>query len=183
MTYMQYQHPESADELLQCFDESGKAISTHSRAEVHQNPLRYWHGVANIWLVNNKGQILSSRRANFLSGNPGKWQTYFGGHVKSGATFEESAVREIEEEIGLKINSKDLHLIDQGKNDEWKHLYKSYAMLFDKPLDILRFKDGEITEVKWLDFDKYNDLRKIENDKWCNGCNPDNQRKIKQLVG
>jgi isopentenyldiphosphate isomerase len=68
------------NELLKCFDENGNMIAPKMRKEAHAKPYRIWHGVTAIWLINSKGQILCTRRSRKNEGNPGKWQTYVGGH-------------------------------------------------------------------------------------------------------
>lgn len=96
-------HPaEPQDELLQCFDENGNPSEVRTRAEVKQDPPRWWYDTARVYVVNDKAQLMVSKRAEGLSGNPGKWQTYFGGHVGAGTTHKETAQRELEEEAGIK---------------------------------------------------------------------------------
>ena len=75
----------TTDELLECFDLQGNPIERKSRQEIHTKPYIIWHGVSNIWVLNNLGSTLCSKRAETVSGNPGKWQTYFGGHAKAGS--------------------------------------------------------------------------------------------------
>src|SRR3989339_1339233 len=89
------------DEQLECFDENENIIKPQTRRRVHTKPPRVWHGVTIIWIFTKKHQILCSKRSNLVEGNPGKWQTYFGGHVKSGVSFLQTAQIELKEEIGL----------------------------------------------------------------------------------
>lgn len=173
-----YQNSEPSAELLVCFDEQGNSIEPHMRQEVHQKPPAYWHAVVNIWLVNKKGEILCSLRAKTLSGNPDKWQTYFGGHVKAGATYKETAVAELEEEVGLKIDPNKLFFITSGTWEPSKHFSESYAYPFDEPLEALHFNDGEIVEVGWFSFKEYNQDKQENPERWCNGCSPENQKRI-----
>lgn len=177
-----YQNPEPNNERLECFNEQGEIIKPHTRKEAHAEPLRYWHGVVNLWLVNQKLQLLCSKRAKTLSGNPGKWQTYFGGHVKAGKTFKQAAILELDEEIGLKTEELNFCLIEKGKHALAKHFYESYAYLFKGNITDLKFNDGEITEVKWIDMKKYWELKQLYPDDWCNSCSQENQKKIKRCV-
>lgn len=89
---------------------------------------------------------------------------------------------ELDEEIGLRIDANKLHLIEKGKYEPSKHFFESYAYSFTGNASELKFNDGEITEVKWLNFDEYNLLRKSEPESWCNGCSLENQTKIKELI-
>lgn len=177
-----YQNPEPNHEMLECFNEQGNTIEPYTRKEVHTEPLRYWHGVVNIWLVNQKLQLLCSKRSETLSGNPGKWQTYFGGHVKAGITFKQAAVLELDEEVGLQIKDSRLCLIEKGAQAPSRHFYESYAYLFEDNIIDLKFNDGEITEVKWIDMKKYWELKQLCPDSWCNSCDPEKQRKIQRCV-
>lgn len=174
-----YQEPEPPNESLACFDEEGNVIEPHTRKEVHKEPLKYWHAVVNIWLIDKTGRMVCSLRSKTLSGNPNKWQTYFGGHVKAGTTFKEAAVMELEEEVGLNIAPDKLFLIKAGKWEPSKHFFESYVYPFNDSLDMLKFNDGEIVQAGWFSFDEYNLDRQNNPDKWCNGCSPENQQLIK----
>jgi isopentenyldiphosphate isomerase len=169
------------DELLQVYNESGDMIEPLPRSVVHSKPVKYWHGVVNVWLVNNAGELMVSKRSGYVSSNPGKWQTYFGGHVSAGMTHIKTAVKELEEEVGLKIDSTDLYLIDKGQfaNDDHLHFYESYAYLFNGSPEELEFSDGEISEARWMQMSEYQQARTDHPEQWCNACNEENQNRIK----
>ncbi len=164
---------EPSDELLECFDDNSDAIQPKNRQEIHVTPLSIWHGVASVWLLNSKGEnskgeILCSKRSDTLSGNPGKWQTYFGGHVKSGDDFLQTAQRELQEEVGLSLPTDNFKLVDSGKRQDVMHIYEMYAVLFNDDLSKLNFTDGEVVEIKWLTFDDYLSDKNLNPDKGCN---------------
>jgi len=73
-------HNDPSEELLKCFDDEGNVIEPQKRKLVHTKPLSIWHSVTVIWMMNDQGQILCTKRAETNEGNPGKWQTYVGGH-------------------------------------------------------------------------------------------------------
>lgn len=99
------------EEILQCYDANGCQTDIHPRSEVKKLPPRWWYGVVRIFLINNTGEIMCSKRAVTVSANPGKWQIFFGGHVDAGETFLRTAQREIEEEAGIQIQPDQLWLI------------------------------------------------------------------------
>jgi|SRR3989338_9719096 len=173
-----FQNPEPPDEPLACFDEQGNPIESHARKEIHVSPPNYWHAVVNIWLVDKTGRLLCTKRSDTLGGNPGKWQTYLGGHVKAGKTYQEAAVMEMEEEVGFMLDPGKLVLIQTGKHEPSKHFFESYAYPFDGTVSDLKFQDGEITEAKWMTMEEYNKQKEEHPEMWCNGCNPENQEKI-----
>ena len=165
------------EEMLLCFDESGNVIKPYSRSIVHQKPYKIWHAIVNIWVFNKNGAILCTRRAAHVSGNPGKWQTYVGGHVKAGDNFYETVARELFEEIGLRVSGNDLKLVEKGKRRDVMHVYESYALVFNQDLSIINFSDGEVSEARWLSFEDYQNLKNDNKDEWCNGISLDQYKK------
>lgn len=171
-------HPaEPQDEMLQCYDDQGNPTVALPRKEVKQKPYRYWYAVARIWLVNERGEILITRRAESLAAAAGKWQSYVGGHVGEGHTILETAVRELEEEAGIKAEPSDFHLIDQGRNDDNKAFFEGYAVRFDGIIDLAK-TDGEVIDQKWMTFDDYETEKNANPDVWCNGMHRWQHEKI-----
>jgi isopentenyldiphosphate isomerase len=171
------------NELLLCFDESGNIVASEPRGVIHQKPIHVWHAVSNIWVMNKNGQLLCTMRAEHVSGNGGKWQTYVGGHVKANSNYIETAKREIKEEIGLRISSNSLQLIDRGRREDVMHFYESYAVLIKIDIPKLNFNDGEISKAQWISFDNYLKFKEEEPDMWCNGINETQYKKIIKTLG
>jgi isopentenyldiphosphate isomerase len=165
------------NEMLLCFDEQGNVSASQARGVVHGKPYRIWHAITNIWIFNSKTEILCTRRASHVSGNPGKWQTYVGGHVKAGSNFSETAIRELAEEISLNVNKDDLKLIEKGRREDNMHLYESHVILFNGNLTELNFSDSEVSEAQWFSFEKYQKSKTENPDRWCNGMNLDQYKK------
>jgi isopentenyldiphosphate isomerase len=172
------------EEILQCFDEQKNLTIGRPRSIVITPPLyKFWHGVSNIWVVNNKGQILCSKRAPLpFKTNPNKWQSYFGGCLTAGNTFKENAVKELGEEAGIVANENDLSFIDEGTHPEQKKFYENFAILYNKPTIDLSIADGEISEVRWMDLDIYWQEREANPNNWCNACHPHQQKLIRQWL-
>ena len=176
-------HPaEPQNEPLQCFDEQGNPTEVRTRAEVKQEPPRWWYGTARVWLVNDQGQLMVSKRAEGLSGNPGKWQTYFGGHVGAGTTHKKTAQRELEEEAGVQRPIEDFFFVSKGHNEEKKVFFENYAVRFNGQPSDLHFTDHEVTEAKWMGMDEYWADKEKNPDMWCNSCNPEQQKIIRRWL-
>lgn len=172
----------ASNEMLACFDGQGSPIEPLPRGIACTDGSRQWHAVSNIWLVNGKAQILCTQRSFDVRGNPGKWQSYLGGHVKAGSDFIETATSELEEEVGLKISPKDLKLIEKGRYEPWMHFYESYACFYRGELKDLKFNDGEVIGAKWYNMDEYWQERTANPESWCNPCLPANQEEIKRWI-
>ena len=96
-------------ELLDIVDENGNYTGeVMEREKVHDLCLYHWE-IA-IFIVNNKKQILLQKRAATKRFNPNKWGLC-AGHVDSGENIEISALRELEEEVGIKLSLEDLKVL------------------------------------------------------------------------
>ena len=166
------------EEVLQCFDDQRKPTEGRLRSEVKIMPYRWWYGVSHIWVVNHEGQLLCSKRSETLSGNPGKWQSYFGGHVPFGLSFEETAVKELQEEVGLNISSLDLFFVEDSLHEGRKQFCKSFALLFNGNISDVSFPDAEVVDAKWMKMDEYWNEQERNPERWCNRCFPKHQKII-----
>lgn len=174
---------DDSQELLLCFDDQGMVIPPITRGVVYQKPYKIWHAIVNIWILNNKGQILCTRRSPSVSGNPNKWQTYVGGHVRSDSDFAETARRELSEEVGLEAGEGSLKLIERNRREDFMHVFESYALLENDAASKVHFDDGEISEARWFEFDEYQ-KSKVENpDLWCNNLSLELYEKICNTFG
>lgn len=167
----------SQSELLACFDSEGNEIEPHVRAEVHAQPLQYWHATNGIWVVNRRGEILCSQRSLTCEGNPGKWQTMFGGHVKAGYDWRESAVAELAEEAGLQCSPDELFLVTKGKSDIALHFSERFMYLFDD-MQVPQPADGEVIGFRWLPIEECIQLPTVSPNAWCNTIYPENAKII-----
>jgi isopentenyldiphosphate isomerase len=116
------------EEFFDIVDENNIPLDfSKSRKEVH-DALQYWHRATHIWIVNNKNQILCQQRSLSKDANPGKWQSFFGGHLKTGQTYLDNAVEELSEELGLLIKPKELIPIHILKSDKAKHFGQVFVL-------------------------------------------------------
>ncbi len=156
------------DELLLCFDDAGRLIAPQRRQIVHTRPLQYWHGVANIIVINNRCELLTTLRSANCENHPGKWQVYVGGHVKAGNSFIDQAVTELAEEIGLHVARVELKVILRGKHEASKHFFTNYMLQLDSSPDLFNFVDGEIAQSQWLTLAGYAAQIASHPEHWCN---------------
>lgn len=154
---MQKQTTDDQEEVFDIVNLQDKIIGQATRGECHSNPDLIHRSVC-VFIFNHKKQLFMQKRSLTKDLNPGVWAISVGGHVKSGDTYLNSAVREIYEEVGIKIKAKDLIPIHkdfyQGKTESELNL--NYFLLHDGPftLDI-----QEIDSGKWFKFDDL--LKKI----------------------
>lgn len=93
-------------ELLDVLDATGRPTGIRKpRAEVHRDG--DWHRSFHLWIVKDALSVLFQRRSKFKDFEPFKIDVTVGGHLAAGETVED-ALREVEEELGLRVAAKDL---------------------------------------------------------------------------
>jgi isopentenyldiphosphate isomerase len=98
----------SENELVDIYDESMKKVGTASRSEAHKTG--EWHLNFHCWAVTRSGghgAILFQIRSKDKPYFPGLLDSTIGGHYKSKERSSD-LVREVKEEIGVKVAKKDL---------------------------------------------------------------------------
>lgn len=119
-------------EYLDILDESNCKIGVSSRDEAHVKGLI--HRVAHCWVVSPREDgfwVWFQQRAYSKSDFPGYYDVAVGGHVGAGERVETAIVREIREEIGLRVTPNDL----------------CYLGAFRDDIRIAGFDDRELAEV------------------------------------
>ncbi|MBD3192292.1 MAG: NUDIX domain-containing protein [Candidatus Heimdallarchaeota archaeon] len=99
--------------------------------------ISYWHKSVIIIALTPDGKILMHKKPSFKTHSADK-RAFFGGHVKSGESYPDAAIRELSEELALPLTSLSLidliqigaegkfsDKLDYGtrKNYEWSTLY------------------------------------------------------------
>ncbi|UCF37070.1 MAG: NUDIX domain-containing protein [Acidobacteriota bacterium] len=90
-------------EYFEVVDVSGNVIGKALRSECHGNPLLA-HRAVHIFVRNAVGEYFLQKRSAAKDIQPGKWDTSVGGHLQPGESYEEAALRELEEELGVRLD-------------------------------------------------------------------------------
>lgn len=99
------------DELLiHVSDNDETVIGPVARREVHGHP-EIIHRAVHIVVLNRAGLMLLQKRSSSKDIMPDRWDTSVGGHVGFGQSYEEAALREAEEELGVRLNLADLEYL------------------------------------------------------------------------
>jgi len=99
------------DELLiHVSDNDEIVIGSVARRSVHGNP-GIIHRAVHIVVLNHAGLMLLQKRSSSKDIMPDRWDTSVGGHVGFGQSYQEAALREAEEELGVRLNLPDLEYL------------------------------------------------------------------------
>lgn len=126
-TYLYLVRIQIMSEYCDVVDENDVVISQAPRSYVHQHKLK--HRAAHIFIMNSQQQIFIQKRAASKDNNPNLWDISVAGHVMAQESYEQTALREVEEELGVSLIQVELlaKLPASAKTGyEFIHVYKSY---------------------------------------------------------
>lgn len=156
------------EELIDVLYENGnKTGEILTREQIHKKGL--CHRIVVIAIIDAQGNILMQQRSKNKAKNPGKWDVAAAGHVSSGQTSTEAAIRETLEEVGIKVNEQELEYVLTYKNKENveedyidNQIYDCYIVKRDKiNLRNIKVQESEVEQVKVCNLEEFSQI--IEN--------------------
>lgn len=148
-------------EIFDLVDQDDNVIGTATRDECHKNNLR--HRAVHILVFNPKGELFIQKRSKTKDVFPGLLEGSASGHVSSGETYEEAAVRELEEELGIKdhkLNEVAKFQMKVGKEHE---IVKVLMLRCDCAAKV---SSEEAEEGKFMPYKEVRQMIKAEPDKF-----------------
>src|SRR5437763_5491128 len=120
-------HPDprlTTSERFPIVDKKDRILGSASRSEVHGNNLL--HRAAHILIFNAAGEVYLQQRSRWKDRHPLKWDSSAAGHVAAAERYDETARRELKEELGVSVPlRKILKLPAERRTDhEFICLYK-----------------------------------------------------------
>lgn len=110
-----------ADEILDIVDEYDHVIGQAPRGEAYARSLR--HRCAFILATDPQGRVFVHRRTTTKLVHPGLYDMFVGGVVGAGESYDEAALREAEEELGVSGLPRPVPLFkflyDDGAGRSW----------------------------------------------------------------
>lgn len=136
-------------EILDIINEEDEVIGQASRFQAHQEGLL--HRVIHVLFYTPDGHIIFQRRHPSKKTGSNKLTATVGGHVESGQTYLQTAVKETLEETGMRISPEDIVFIGENRsnvhddatgkiNNVLRHVY---AYKFLGKVEDLKIEDGE----------------------------------------
>ncbi len=150
LTQMYDTHPlkniaQKGDEIFDVVNEQDEVIGQATRDEVHAQGLT--HRAIHVLVFNKRRDVLLQLRSALKDKFPNVWDSSAAGHLDAGEDYAECAVRELDEELGIKSTA----IVEVGKlppsaGTGWEHV-----MLFACRHDgAVRFPCSEIDSVQWF---------------------------------
>lgn len=153
-------------EIFDIVDEKGIPTGeTIERTQAHEKGVR--HRTAHIWIVreqDGKAQLLLQKRSAEKDSFPGRFDTSSAGHIQAGDEPEESAIRELHEELGIRAAKEDLTFAGRFDIQYEKEFYGkmfrdnevAFVYMYTKPVDAkkLTLQKEEVESVEWFDMEE-----------------------------
>jgi isopentenyldiphosphate isomerase len=148
--------PHDPDEIIAIVDSKDRIIGKATRKEVHGKGL--WHREVGIFVINEKGELLLQKRKD-----NGLYGMSAAGHFSFDEDYITGALRELDEELGVKAKKSELKLLGKRKliavimkiNNRFA---STYLYTTKRKISEFRIDKGEAQYVKY--FNK-NALKKL----------------------
>ncbi|HVL87329.1 MAG TPA: NUDIX domain-containing protein [Candidatus Thermoplasmatota archaeon] len=116
----------TAREPLDVVDEEDRVVGSVPRAEVHRRGLL--HRSVHVFLLDRSGRLFVQRRAPTVVVHPNRWTSSASGHVDAGESYEDAAVRELSEEIGVcaDVRLRGRFRYRDAVENEWSALFEAH---------------------------------------------------------
>ena len=153
------------DETWQLYYKKGEPIPGAGWDSARDNPTgkdTEIVGVAIVFLYRRNGDILEflwQKRSDEIDRYPGDGDISAGGHINLGESVVEAAVRETREEIGAKITANELEFVTMRPFNKNRFAWV-YLVDWTDRAEEFHFDDKEVSEVRWVEYDKMDEFRK-----------------------
>jgi len=113
------------NEIFDVVDESDAVLRPATRHEVHTQKLR--HRAVHIFVFNDRDELFLQRRSRWKDMHPLRWDSSAAGHLNTGQNYDETAMRELEEELGISAACHQIGAVTACEATGWEfvRLYRA----------------------------------------------------------
>lgn len=141
-------------EQLAVVDAQDWVIEIRDRDEIHRLGLR--HRAVHILIFNQKQELFLQKRSPKKDLNPGLWDSSAAGHVDAGEAYKDCIIREVHEELGVKLNTAPEFLFKLSPSYEnGMEFINVYRSQHNGPFTLCK---DEIDQGQWLSSTKISQL-------------------------
>ena len=122
-------------EEVDVVDETDVVIDRATRQEAHARGLL--HRAVHVLAVDGKGHLILQKRAANRPFNPGRWTSTTSGHVAAARGYDETARREIMEELGLPRAPKMRRIgkvLVEARGEKEGHVCRAWSVVYEASL-------------------------------------------------
>jgi 16S rRNA (adenine1518-N6/adenine1519-N6)-dimethyltransferase len=107
------------EELFDVVNERDEVIGRQTRKEVHR--LGLMHRAVHVLVFDSRGRVFLQKRSQKKDRQPSLWDSSASGHLESGEGYDACAVRELREEIGLRLSAPPRRLFKLAASEQTDH--------------------------------------------------------------
>jgi isopentenyl-diphosphate delta-isomerase len=153
-------------------DDNGKIIGEETREVIHRDGLL--HREIHVWFYTPNKEIIFQHRAKDKDTYPDKLDATVGGHVEIGDDYIEAAVREVEEETGIRVENTDLKLglivkrksFDKDTGRINNAIKAEFSYCYNGLVSSLKVEEGKAIGFELWSSDKFFNLSSEEREKF-----------------
>lgn len=108
------------NDILEIVDSHDTVIGTATRGEIHR--MGFLHRAVHMFVFNPAGEVYIQRRSGSKDRHPGKLDSSAAGHVDPGETYAETAIRELQEELGIEAEVKEILRVPASEQTDNEHV-------------------------------------------------------------
>lgn len=140
----------SLEEYWDVYNIDGRKLGYTKRSDEKFHEGEYHIG-ASLWIASSQGGLLIQKRAASKKVCPNLW-SITGGKVRAGESSITACLREVEEEIGLKLCEHDISFLYRSVGKDM--LFDDYITIVDFQIDNAVLNSSEVSEMKWASLDE-----------------------------
>lgn len=141
--------------MLDVVNEDDRVVGKAKKSTVYKKLLT--HRIVRVLIFNKKGQMALQLRSKNVSFCPSHWCSSASGHVQSGESYKEAALRECMEEIGISPRItflyKDIYKLENGLIK----IITTFKAFHEGPF---KLNSREVEDVKFFSLRKIKDMMK-----------------------
>ena len=121
----------TAEERLPVVDNDDRICGYATRAEVHGNNLR--HRAVHILIFNQIGEVYLQQRSRWKDRHPLKWDSSAAGHVNADEPYDETARREVKEELAVDVPLETMFRLAASSHTDHEFIWGYRGVVREEP--------------------------------------------------
>jgi 16S rRNA (adenine1518-N6/adenine1519-N6)-dimethyltransferase len=120
------------DERFPVVDRNDRVKRSAHRSDVHGNNLR--HRAVHVLIFNQAGEVYLQQRSRLKDRHPLKWDSSAAGHVSDKESYDETARRELQEELGINVPLKKILKLPASPWTDWEFIWLYRGQICGNPI-------------------------------------------------
>lgn len=140
----------NSNEIFDVVNNNDEVIDQQPRHIVHEKNLL--HRAVHALVYDDSNRLYLQKRSLSKDTNPGLWDTSMGGHLETGESYDQAAIRETFEELGILLENapEKLFKLQASKNTGYEFIWV-YKIIHSGRIQPCQI---EISEGRWIDCDE-----------------------------